>query len=99
MDYSFINWINSGFKNPILVFNIFLCYYFTVVKAINKSVAQVIIKWHLQRGIVVLPKSVTKERIIANINVDDFELTADEMKQIFGIDRNTRTGSDPDDIS
>ena len=62
----------------------------------NKSVAQVIIRWILQRGIVVFPKSVHEERIKENADVFDFELTNEEIELINGMNRNLRTGSDPD---
>lgn len=57
-----------------------------IAKAHNKSAAQVILRWNIQRGIVVIPKSVHKERIAENIDVFDFALTEDEMRQISLLD-------------
>jgi diketogulonate reductase-like aldo/keto reductase len=54
----------------------------------GKSVAQVVLRWLIQRNIVVIPKSVTKERIIENFDVFDFELSDDDMKQIATLDKN-----------
>jgi diketogulonate reductase-like aldo/keto reductase len=65
-------------------------------KKYGKSPAQVVIRWHIQRNTIVLPKSVHKDRIIANLNVFDFTLSEDDMKQIDALHRNTRTGSDPE---
>ncbi len=62
----------------------------------DKSVAQVIIRWNLQRNIIVIPKSVHKERIIENAEVYDFALTQEEMDIILGINENRRFGADPD---
>lgn len=55
----------------------------------NKTVAQVILRWHLQRGIVVIPKSTHIGRMKENFNVFDFELTADDMSAIAYLDKNT----------
>ena len=63
----------------------------------GKSPVQVIIRWILQRGMVVLPKSVHKERIEDNLKVDDFVLDEADMKALFSLDKNTRVGSNPDD--
>ncbi|MWV43322.1 aldo/keto reductase [Paenibacillus sp. HJL G12] len=52
----------------------------------NKSVAQVVLRWLIQRGVVVIPKSVRKERIVENFNIFDFELSADDFKQISNLD-------------
>lgn len=55
----------------------------------NKSVAQVILRWQLQRGIVVIPKSTHKERMAENLNVFDFALTNNDMQAIAGLDTKT----------
>ena len=54
----------------------------------NKSVAQVILRWLTQRGVVAIPKSVRKERIIENFNIFDFELNAEDMNAIATLDTN-----------
>lgn len=55
----------------------------------GKTPAQVILRWHLQRGIVVIPKSTHMERMAENFNVFDFELSADDMAAIAKLDKNT----------
>ncbi|MDF6017154.1 aldo/keto reductase [Streptomyces sp. JH34] len=64
----------------------------------GKSQAQVVLRWHLQLGNVVIPKSVTPARIRQNIDVFDFELSAADMEAIAGLDRGMRTGPDPDTL-
>jgi len=61
----------------------------------GKTPAQVVLRWHLQLGNVVIPKSVTPERIRANIEVFDFELEAGEMEAIASLEAGYRTGPDP----
>ncbi|MCD0480909.1 aldo/keto reductase [Streptacidiphilus sp. ASG 303] len=58
--------------------------------------AQAVLRWHLQLGNVVIPKSVTPERIRANIDVTGFELDADDMAAIGALESGTRIGPDPD---
>lgn len=65
----------------------------------GKSPAQVILRWDLQNGIVTIPKSVTPQRIRENADLYDFELTADEVEQINGLNENKRFGSDPDNFN
>ncbi|MGV9451693.1 aldo/keto reductase [Streptomyces sp. NPDC003635] len=62
----------------------------------GKSPAQVVLRWHLQLGNVVIPKSVTPERIRENLDVFDFTLSADELSALAALDRGLRTGPDPD---
>jgi 2,5-diketo-D-gluconate reductase A len=62
----------------------------------GKSPAQTILRWHLQEGLIVIPKSVTPQRIADNIAVFDFELDADDLKRIASLDRgNGKMGSNP----
>ena len=63
---------------------------------LGRSVAQVIIRWHLQHGFVVLPKSVTPARIAENFDVFGFELDADAMARLDALDAGNRVGADPD---
>ncbi|MDQ0200329.1 aldo/keto reductase [Neobacillus ginsengisoli] len=64
----------------------------------NKSIAQVILRWDLQKGVVTIPKSTKEHRIIENSTVFDFELTKEEMVQIDGLNENHRVGPDPDNF-
>lgn len=68
---------NNMFNNPIIS---------EIGKKHNKSAAQVILRWLIQRNVVVIPKSVRKERIIENFNVFDFELSEDDMNKIKSMD-------------
>jgi len=65
----------------------------------GKSPAQVVLRWHLQLGNVVIPKSVTPSRIRENFEVFDFELTDEDMSTIAGADRDLRTGPHPDEFN
>jgi 2,5-diketo-D-gluconate reductase A len=58
--------------------------------------AQVVIRWHLQRGIIVFPKTTSRERMVTNFDVFGFELTDAELAAIDALDRGLRVGSDPD---
>jgi 2,5-diketo-D-gluconate reductase A len=63
----------------------------------GKSVAQIVLRWHIQRGIAVIPKSNSMERITENMNVFDFELSEQEIASISSLNSNFRTGVDPED--
>ncbi|MBZ9868952.1 aldo/keto reductase [Mesorhizobium sp. CA15] len=67
-----------------------------IAKKHDKSVAQVIIRWHLQEGLVVIPKSIHRERIAGNFDIFGFELDGDDMQTVRGLDSaDGRTGPDP----
>ncbi|USL39553.1 aldo/keto reductase [Priestia megaterium] len=68
---------NNIFQNELLA---------SIAKKYNKSVAQVILRWLTQRGVVVIPKSVHKERIIENFNIFDFELNQEDIDMIATLD-------------
>lgn len=64
----------------------------------GKSAAQVVIRWHLELGNVVIPKSATPARIVENFDVFDFTLDADDLSRIAALDSSERTGRDPDTV-
>ena len=65
----------------------------------GKTPAQVTLRWHLQRGDIVFPKSVTAQRVRENFDIFDFELTGAEVAAVSGLNRGERTGGDPDTMS
>jgi 2,5-diketo-D-gluconate reductase A len=67
-----------------------------IAKAHSKTPGQVVIRWHLELGNVVIPKSVTPERIEENFDVFDFELSGAELESMQELDQGMRTGPDPD---
>ena len=65
----------------------------------GKSVAQVILRWDLQNGVITIPKSTKEHRIAENATVFDFELTSEDMKRIDSLNQNHRVGPDPDNFA
>jgi diketogulonate reductase-like aldo/keto reductase len=78
------------FTNPTLV---------KLGKKYGKSPAQVMIRWCIEQGAVPLPKSVTPARMQENIDVFDFELSAQDMKELGRLNRNYRTAWDPTHVA
>ena len=70
-----------------------------IAEAHGRTPAQVILRWHLQIGNIVFPKSVTPERIGENFALFDFELSDEELATLEGVDRGQRVGPDPDEFS
>jgi 2,5-diketo-D-gluconate reductase A len=67
-----------------------------VAEQVGRTPAQVTLRWHVQRGDVVFPKSVTRSRVEENFGIFDFELDQQQMAAISGRNQNSRTGPDPD---
>ncbi|TFD95277.1 aldo/keto reductase [Cryobacterium lactosi] len=71
----------------------------TAAEAHGKTAAQVIIRWHLQAGNIVFPKSNRRERMVENFDVFDFELSHTEVATISALERGGRVGSHPNDVN
>jgi 2,5-diketo-D-gluconate reductase A len=69
-----------------------------IANAVNKSPAQVVLRWHIQRGDIVFPKSVSPDRMKSNFELFDFELNGSDMEAISSLDKGEsgRTGPNPD---
>jgi 2,5-diketo-D-gluconate reductase A len=67
-----------------------------IAERLDRTPAQVTLRWHLQRGDIIFPKSVTRSRVEENFRLFDFELSAQDMAAITALDRGERTGPDPD---
>ena len=66
-----------------------------IASAHGRTAAQVVLRWHIQLGNIVIPKSVTPSRIQENFRIFDFELSEEDMRALFELDREERTGPDP----
>ncbi len=68
----------------------------SIARRTGKTPAQVVLRWHIERGDIVFPKSVTPARIKENIDIFDFKLSGADVEAISLLNRNERTGPDPD---
>jgi len=78
------------FTNPVIV---------EIAKKHGKSPAQVVLRWHLDRGVIVIPKSSNKDRQKENLSISDFHLNAEDIKQISALNKDKRLGSNPDNFN
>ncbi|MBX4151180.1 glyoxal reductase [Paenibacillus sp. LC231] len=69
-----------------------------IAEKYGKTTAQVILRWDIQNGVIVIPKSVKEHRIRENAGIFDFELSAEDMAAIDGLNQNKRFGSNPDEF-
>jgi 2,5-diketo-D-gluconate reductase A len=67
-----------------------------IARRYGKTAAQVVLRWHIERGNIIFPKSVTAARIRENMDIFDFELAPEDVEAISALNRNQRTGPDPD---
>lgn len=79
--------IRGQFDHPVLL---------EISKKYNKSVAQVLLRWQVQRGFIPLPKSSTKERMLENADIFDFKITDDDIDSMKVLEKFGRTGAHPD---
>ena len=70
----------------------------SISRKVGRSPAQVVLRWHIQRGLIVIPKSTHQERIEQNAQVFDFTLDEDDMNAISAMDSGIRAGADPDNF-
>ena len=68
----------------------------SIARKYGRTPAQVVLRWHIERGDIVFPKSVTAKRIRQNIDIFSFELSGEDVEAISALDRGERTGPDPD---
>lgn len=78
------------------VFNLDICQ--ELSRKYAKTIAQVLLRWNLQKGIVTIPKSVKKDRIRSNADIFNFEISADDLAYLDSLDRGERIGPDPDNF-
>jgi 2,5-diketo-D-gluconate reductase A len=68
----------------------------SIAERVGKTPAQVVLRWHIERGDIIFPKSVTPARVRENFDIFDFELSGGDVAEISALNKNQRTGPDPD---
>ena len=98
-DYCRENQIQYEAWSPLMqgyIFNVPLMK--ALAEKYKKTIAQVVLRYDLQKGVITIPKSSKKERIISNADIFDFEINPEDMSAIDGLDRGQRFGPDPDNF-
>lgn len=70
-----------------------------IAREIGATVSQVVLRWHLQEGLIVIPKSVSTDRLRENLEAADFMLSADQMELMRGLERGQRVGPEPSEAT
>ena len=79
------------------IFELDICNY--LARKHEKSVAQIILRWNLQKGVVAIPKSVHINRITSNADIFDFELSKEDINFLDSLETGQRSGPDPDNFN
>jgi len=99
LDFCTLKGIQYEAWSPLMQGNIFdLDIMKELAAKYNKTIAQIVLRWDLQKGVVTIPKSSKKERIIANADLFDFNISEDDMQLLDGLDKGKRFGPDPDNF-
>ncbi|MGB3152522.1 MAG: aldo/keto reductase [Maribacter sp.] len=99
IDFCRLHDIQYGAWSPLMQGKVFeLPEFQKLAEKYNKSIAQVVLRYDLQKGIFTIPKSSKEKRIIANADLFDFEISESDMKFLDAMDRNYRTGPNPDNF-
>ena len=99
LDFCTKNTIQYEAWSPMMQGKIFNMVEFkALAEKYDKSIAQIVLRWDVQKGVVTIPKSVKKERIVANANIFDFQLSDEDMQLLDRLHRGQRFGPDPDNF-
>lgn len=99
LDYCQANQIQYQAWSPLMAGEVFkLDTIRELAEKYGKTIAQIVLRWDLQKGVATIPKSSKPERILANANIFDFELSPADVAKLDNMDRNKRFGPDPDNF-
>lgn len=98
-DYCQSNDIRMTAWSPLMQGNLDIAVLHEIGAKYGKSAAQVVLRWDLQNGVITIPKTSSKGRLIENSSIFDFQLTQEDMELISALNQNKRFGSDPDNFN